>query len=54
MEDEDHIFEIENSIVLTIPTDIKQITEGVRESFYYLEGLINLDSIYRGINQMIV
>lgn len=51
MEDKEDIFEIENSIVLEIPKDMKQITEGVRESFYYLNGLINLDSVYRGLNQ---
>ena len=50
MNDED-IFEIENSIIIHIPSDIIKITEGVRESFSYLEGLVNLDSVYRGLNQ---
>ncbi len=47
----DEIYEIQNSIIIKIPSDIKRITDGVRESFYYLNGLTDLDIVYSGIRQ---
>lgn len=47
----DHIYEIQNSVIIKIPSDIKQVTDGVRESFYYLNGLTELDIVYSGIKQ---
>ena len=47
----DNIYEIQNSVIIKIPSDIKQVTDGIRESFYYLNGLTELDVVYSGIKQ---
>ncbi len=45
----DNIYEIQNSRIIKIPSDIKGVTDGVRESFYYLKGLTELDIVYSGL-----
>jgi hypothetical protein len=45
----DNIYEIQNSRIIKIPSDIKGVTDGVRESFYYLKGLTELDLVYSGL-----
>lgn len=50
MEKEEDVFDIENSYIVELPKDIKEITEGVRESFYFLDGLLALDLVYQGLD----
>jgi hypothetical protein len=45
----DNIYEIQNSKIIRIPSDIKEVTDGVRESFCYLKGLTELDIVYSGL-----
>lgn len=45
----ENIYEIQNSKIIRIPSNIKDVTDGVRESFYYLKGLTELDVVYSGL-----
>jgi len=42
----EQLYQIENGIVISIPSDTKKVIDGVRESFKYLDGLLELDILY--------
>jgi len=47
---EENIYEISNAQFINLPSDIKNIEKKVRESFYYLNGLKELDFYYKTLS----